>query len=197
MTQEALARRITERGVRISQEMLSRYLHRVRPTVARPDVIRAMHEVLGRSPEELTLALGLHGEAGDRRGVGPKTVSETVPEAAAGAASGTASGSGTVAAVPGSVRARWQWIVIAVLAAVLGSVLTAALTRGEGYSSARDRQLSPAAASSPSPLPSSAPSPSPSPSPSHSTTECRGDHEDGTRPQLHLDPLPGLLSGQG
>lgn len=63
ITQEALARRITERGVRTSQEMLSRYLHRTRPTLARPDVIRVMHQVLGRAPQELQTALALHGEA--------------------------------------------------------------------------------------------------------------------------------------
>ncbi|GAA4908889.1 DUF2690 domain-containing protein [Streptomyces coeruleoprunus] len=63
VTQEALARRITERGVRTSQEMLSRYLHRSRPTLARPDVIRAMHEVLGRKAEELAAALELHAAA--------------------------------------------------------------------------------------------------------------------------------------
>ncbi|AJP00289.1 hypothetical protein TU94_00715 [Streptomyces cyaneogriseus subsp. noncyanogenus] len=63
ITQEALARRITERGVRTSQEMLSRYLHRTRPTLARPDVIRVMHQVLGRAPQELETALALHGEA--------------------------------------------------------------------------------------------------------------------------------------
>ncbi|WP_374985210.1 DUF2690 domain-containing protein [Streptomyces fradiae] len=63
ITQEALARRVSERGARTSQEMLSRYLHRTRPTLARPDVIRAMHEVLGRTPEELAEALALHAEA--------------------------------------------------------------------------------------------------------------------------------------
>ncbi|MFF5970790.1 DUF2690 domain-containing protein [Streptomyces sp. NPDC012769] len=63
VTQEALARRITDRGVRTSQEMLSRYLHRTRPTLARPDVVRALHAVLGRAPEELETALALHGEA--------------------------------------------------------------------------------------------------------------------------------------
>lgn len=63
ITQEALARRITERGVRISQEMLSRYLNQSRPTTARPDVIRTMHEVLRRAPEELDAALELHARA--------------------------------------------------------------------------------------------------------------------------------------
>ncbi|WP_328940320.1 DUF2690 domain-containing protein [Streptomyces sp. NBC_00250] len=75
VTQEALARRITERGVRTSQEMLSRYLHRTRPTLARTDVIRAMHEVLGRAEEELASALALHDEASEAPGSAPAAMS--------------------------------------------------------------------------------------------------------------------------
>ncbi|MET8247319.1 DUF2690 domain-containing protein [Streptomyces sp. NPDC005202] len=100
ITQEALARRITERGVKTSQEMLSRYLHRSRPVLARPDVIRTMHEVLGRSPQELTAALDLHAEASARPVAPPE------PAAAEGAsAAGATSGPGQVPA-PAPAAAR-------------------------------------------------------------------------------------------
>ncbi|MFF3378468.1 peptidoglycan-binding protein [Streptomyces sp. NPDC002680] len=61
--QKALARRLTDRGVKTSQEMISRYMSLDRPTVARLDVIHAMHELLGRSPDELARALDLHAKA--------------------------------------------------------------------------------------------------------------------------------------
>jgi hypothetical protein len=98
-TQSSLARRLGERGVKTSQEMLSRYLHRTRPTLARQDVIRALHEVLGRRAGELTEALALHAEAKGDDG------------AAAGALTGaggrgTATGAGSGPGPAGDVGAR-------------------------------------------------------------------------------------------
>ncbi|MER5428513.1 hypothetical protein [Streptomyces sp. NPDC002588] len=186
MTQEALARRITGRGVKISQEMLSRYLHRVRPTLARPDVIRAMHEILGRSPQELTAALGLHQEASAR----PDCASAPAPVLPETGAA-TRAEAAVPAAGPLPARTRWQWIMAAVLTAFLASGLTAVWTKENGYSSARSPQPWPPATSSDSPSPSSSPSSAPS------AAGCRANPgTDSTILRLRLDPIPEGLSGR-
>ncbi|MEU3553774.1 hypothetical protein [Streptomyces fragilis] len=103
-TQSSLARKLGERGVKTSQEMLSRYLHRTRPTVARRDVIRALHAVLERADAELAEALELHAAArGDDVGsapagaggaAGPPVDQGTGARVGAGADRGSAGGSG-------------------------------------------------------------------------------------------------------
>ncbi|PWI04924.1 hypothetical protein DIZ27_42315 [Streptomyces sp. NWU339] len=167
ITQEALARRITQRGVRTSQEMLSRYLNRTRPTLVRPDLIRAMHEALGRAPEELAQALALHGKA--RASTSPGRVLAlpppqgwegspcvTAPDgslhtASEGALSERAPDSSLPVTAPVSgqdtspagSRSRRPWILFASAVAVGAAVLTAAATlkggdgREEGETPAR------------------------------------------------------------
>ncbi|MEU9581382.1 hypothetical protein [Streptomyces chilikensis] len=102
-TQSSLARRLGERGVKTSQEMLSRYLHRTRPTLARPDVIRALHAVLGRGEEELEEALELHAAARGDGVPGVATTSGAGGSPAGGGEGGAVfvPGQGAVAVVPG------------------------------------------------------------------------------------------------
>ncbi|MFM9368571.1 DUF2690 domain-containing protein [Streptomyces sp. Da 82-17] len=157
ITQEALARRITERGVRISQEMLSRYLNRTRPTTARPDVIRTMHEVLRRAPQELDAALELQERAaGAAAGV---PVADDAPESAETAA-------GEDSPIPAPTRKKWPWIAVAAAALVGVTGFTAFMTLGGGD----ERQASP-------PGPRATPSATPTVQESASTqppAECRG-----------------------
>ncbi|UUU31847.1 DUF2690 domain-containing protein [Streptomyces sp. CA-210063] len=136
ITQQALARRLTERDVRISQEMLSRYLHRTTPRLARPDVIRTMHELLGRAPEELTKALALHAAArtGESPVPGPRSVH-----------------------TPTVRTKRWPWIAVAALTAAVAAGLTAAWTLGsEEDPGSGEQPTASALSSSPSPSPSRA-----------------------------------------
>ncbi|MFI8952182.1 DUF2690 domain-containing protein [Streptomyces sp. NPDC053750] len=180
VTQESLARQITERGVKISQEMLSRYLKQSRPTLARPDVIRAMHEVLGRPPEELTVALGLHARANARAVLPaePPPEESPSPKDTPAAAQDTSStdrarlAPDTVASARGGApvqepvdapvvtRRRWPWAAAAMAAAVVAGivVLTAAMTDRDDDASAKGRPPSPTA----SPFFPGPPSPSPS-----------------------------------
>ncbi|MDQ8704533.1 DUF2690 domain-containing protein [Streptomyces sp. LHD-70] len=130
ITQEALARRITERGVQISQEMLSRYLNRSRPTTARPDVIRTMHEVLRRAPEELSLALNLQAQAQAQATEVTEAPDITEAATATGEPGETAEAPPARPAPPTPSRKKWPWIAVA--AAVVGaSGLTAFMTLGE------------------------------------------------------------------
>nr|ATE50856.1 hypothetical protein [Actinoplanes tsinanensis] len=178
ITQEALARRITERGVRISQEMLSRYLNRSRPTTARPDVIRTMHEVLRRAPEELDVALELHARA---------TAPQTPP--AEGAATSQPAGDAGTAAPKGveptsaaplltrtphtprpASRKKWPWIAVVAAAVVGASGLTAFMTLGD------QRQNTPrghGATPSASPTALVSPTAQGSPAGTHPPAECR------------------------
>lgn len=171
ITQEALARRISERGVRTSQEMLSRYLHRTRPTLVRPDVIGAMHQVLGRSPEELAEALALHAEASTPapEPTAPRPATVSGPPAAPEPAAETALSVTAGAPHPegGAARSRWKWPWVAVAAAVVvgATVLTATETLKEDEPQTR-RQPPVGATASPAPA-AGAP-------PSTLTAECRG-----------------------
>ncbi|MDA4888433.1 DUF2690 domain-containing protein [Streptomyces sp. MS2A] len=154
ITQESLARQITERGVKISQEMLSRYLKQSRPTLARPDVIRAMHQVLGRPPQELTAALDLHARASSPTN-GPQLTTDTAASAQGGP---PVREPVNAPAVVG--RRRWPWAAAAIAAVVAGIVaLTAAMTDRDDDTSAKNGPGSPTASSpffagSPSPTPS-------------------------------------------
>ncbi|ROQ72533.1 uncharacterized protein DUF2690 [Streptomyces sp. CEV 2-1] len=178
VTQESLARQITERGVKISQEMLSRYLKQFRPALARPDVIRAMHQVLGRPPEELAAALGLHARA-NVRAVQPAEPSPEGPQLQQDAPAATQETSSTDRAhpdadaaaspqggapvrkpvdTPAATRKRWPWAAAAIAAVVAGIVvLTAAMTDWNDNSSAKGRPPSPTA----SPFFAGPPSPTP------------------------------------
>lgn len=174
LTQESLARQITERGVKISQEMLSRYLKQSGPALARPDVIRAMHQVLGRPPEELNAALGLHARA-NTRAVPPADLplKGALPPKAAPATSSTdrprtaSAQGGTLAQgpvnatveMPAVKRSRWPWAAAAFAAIVVGTVvLTAAMTDRDDDTSAKGQPGSPTA----SPFFAGPPSPTPS-----------------------------------
>ncbi|MEQ6028005.1 DUF2690 domain-containing protein [Streptomyces salinarius] len=154
ITQESLARQITERGVKISQEMLSRYLKQSRPTLARPDVIRAMHQVLGRPPQELTAALDLHARASS-----PTNRPQLTTDTAASAQGGPPVREPVNApAVVG--RRRWPWAAAAIAAVVAGIVaLTAAMTDRDDDTSAKNDPGSPTASS---PFFAGPPSPTPS-----------------------------------
>ncbi|WP_108932833.1 DUF2690 domain-containing protein [Streptomyces ardesiacus] len=154
ITQESLARQITERGVKISQEMLSRYLKQSRPTLARPDVIRTMHQVLGRPPQELTTALDLHARAAS------PTNRPRLTTVTAAATQGESSAREPVNAPAAARRRRWPWAAAAIAAVVAGIVaVTAAMTDGDDDTSAKGGPDSPTASSSffaghPSPTPS-------------------------------------------
>ncbi|MEU7403613.1 DUF2690 domain-containing protein [Streptomyces sp. NPDC044948] len=183
VTQESLARQITERDVQISQEMLSRYLKQSRPALARPDVIRAMHQVLGRPPQDLTVALGLHARANTRvvlpvepspqgppsQQDAPAAAQDTPSADRAPLATDTAAFDRGEAPVqepvdaPAVTRRRWPWAAAAIAVAVaVIVVLTAAMTDRDDDSSAKG----------PSPSPTASPFFAGPPSPTPSTVKC-------------------------
>ncbi|MER7000619.1 DUF2690 domain-containing protein [Streptomyces sp. NPDC000410] len=63
--QDALANQLTKMDVQISQGMLSRYL--AGKQIAREDVVRGLHKLLGREPDELPGALELLRKAQEER----------------------------------------------------------------------------------------------------------------------------------
>ncbi|MGW5001227.1 DUF2690 domain-containing protein [Streptomyces hydrogenans] len=57
--QDALVAQLKLRGIELTQATLSRYLDPSKPQIAREDVVRELHAIFGRPPEELPVALGM------------------------------------------------------------------------------------------------------------------------------------------
>ncbi|MFJ1610734.1 DUF2690 domain-containing protein [Streptomyces sp. NPDC088253] len=171
ITQKALARQLTLRGVKISQAMLSRYLTPTDPILARVDVIRAMHEILTRKPEELAAALNLHAKASQPSTTGAQPADKT-----------------TSAPVTAVARRKWPWLAVAalVVAGALWFIVPAAFKNDDAAATGRS-------SATPSPSGSAASSPSMSP------IKCRSESCYGIDPEHSTcrDDTDTYYTGQG
>lgn len=67
LKQDSVVGKLKAHGIEITQATLSRYLDPGKPSIAREEVIRALHTIFRRPPEDLPLALGLWERATTER----------------------------------------------------------------------------------------------------------------------------------
>ncbi|WP_406283986.1 DUF2690 domain-containing protein [Streptomyces sp. NBC_00209] len=67
LKQDSVVGKLRSHGIEITQATLSRYLDPAKPSIAREEVVRALHAIFQRPPEDLALALGLWARATTER----------------------------------------------------------------------------------------------------------------------------------
>ncbi|MFF8617141.1 DUF2690 domain-containing protein [Streptomyces sp. NPDC015350] len=118
--QGSVVTQLKARGIETTQPTLSRYLDPATPQIARQEVVRALHAIFARPPEELPAALALweratsEREADNRLRIGPAP-SACTTAAAPAAGEGRAAG-------PGPRGVRYALVAAAVLLIAAGTL---------------------------------------------------------------------------
>ncbi|MFJ3615644.1 DUF2690 domain-containing protein [Streptomyces hydrogenans] len=144
--QDALVAQLKLRGIELTQATLSRYLDPSKPQIAREDVVRELHAIFGRPPEELPVALDLWERATRERTAQQRLRATAAPQDPEPSESAPAPEAGAGAESPsGRSRRGPAYAAVVVLALVVAGALWFALPwEGDG-----DRGQGPATAEGP------------------------------------------------
>ncbi|MFD7861502.1 DUF2690 domain-containing protein [Streptomyces sp. NPDC059783] len=122
--QGSVVTQLKARGIETTQPTLSRYLDPATPQIARQEVVRALHTIFARPPEELPAALALWERATSEREADNRL--RTTPRTGSAPSAGTTAAAPAAgeerAAGPGPRGMRYALVAAAVLLAAAGTL---------------------------------------------------------------------------